>query len=233
MLSTILSAMAALASALTSVFAIALAYYTFQHTLRAAVRPVLVFTLTPDLIWQVQNVGTGPAITVTIGDKWLGQDWGTVVTCHAMAPQAVKLLPWIHEGAEIAAVYSDIFNQFHTTRCVKGRNETLRGNRFGNWTPKRTEWELEVVRDPELLLYTEKDLRGKTPFQLDVMRNEFYARKGYRFRRADLAEYFSQLPWYKPTTSDQVEVNRKLSHEERQTALFILYFQDRNNLRSK
>src|SRR6185503_17260022 len=66
-LSTILSALAALVSALTSVFAIAIAYYTFQRTLRAAARPVLVFTLTPDITWQVQNVGTGPAITVMIG----------------------------------------------------------------------------------------------------------------------------------------------------------------------
>jgi hypothetical protein len=230
---SVISAISAIISALTSILAIGLAYHAFQNTIRASARPVLVFTMTSDIVWQVQNVGTGPAIMVTIGDKWLGQDWGTVVTCHAMAPGAVTTLPWIHEGAEIAAVYRDVFNKFHTTRCKEGRNEALRGNKFSGWSPKWTEWELKVGQDPTLLLCTEDDLREKTPFQLDILRNEFYARQGYRFRRADLSEYFSQQPWYKPTTGDQVEINQRLSQKERNTALFILFYQNRNNLRSK
>src|SRR6476660_2050199 len=173
--STVLAAIAALVSALTSVLAIGVAYYTFRQTVRAAARPVLVFSLTSRIVWQVQNVGTGPAVRVTIGAKWLSQDWGTVVTCHSLGAGAVTPLPWIHEGTEIAAVYTDVFSQSHTTRCIDGNNEVLTGNRFRDWRAQWTEWELQLVNDETLLLYTEDQLRGKTPFELDIMRNEFYA----------------------------------------------------------
>lgn len=221
-------------SAITSICAIAFAVYTFRRNTRAASRPILVFRLEGGYLWQVRNVGNGPAVTVQIGDKWLiSDDWSTVVTGHALPSGESAKLPWIHEGTDIAAVYTDVFGQFHTTRCINGRNEIMKGNQFPKWEAKWTEWELQVVNEQNLLLYTEDDLKGKTAFELDVLRNEFYARQGYRFSREDLAAYFSAQPWYKPTTSDQVEVNRKLSEKERNTALFILYYQNRNGLRTK
>lgn len=35
-----------------------------------------------------------------------------------------------------------------------------------------------------------------------IMRNEIYARHGYVFNSADLKEYFSKLPWYKPLNNN-------------------------------
>jgi hypothetical protein len=231
--STILSAVAAGVSAVTSVIAIALTYHAFRNTIRAAARPVLVFNLTSDIVWQVKNVGTGPAIAVTIGDKWLNSEWSTVVRCHALGAGDSAALPWVHEGAELAVVYKDVFNKYYTTNCTDGFNEAVRGNKFKKWQPTSTEWELEIVQNRSVLLYSEEYLRGKTPFELDVLRNEFYARKGYRFKRKDLFDHFSRQPWYQPTTSDQTSVNRQLTQEERYTALSILFYQNRNGLRVK
>jgi hypothetical protein len=45
-------------------------------------------------------------------------------------------------------------------------------------------------------LVTVRDLHGKSPWELDVMRNEIYARHGRRFQRDDLQRYFDRQPWY-------------------------------------
>jgi hypothetical protein len=47
-------------------------------------------------------------------------------------------------------------------------------------------------------LLTTSDLRGKTKWQLEVMRNEIYARHGRKFVRPDLREYFLNQSWYRP-----------------------------------
>jgi hypothetical protein len=45
---------------------------------------------------------------------------------------------------------------------------------------------------------TEADLAGKSVQDLDLMRNEIYARHGRRFARADLQAYFDSQSWYRP-----------------------------------
>lgn len=45
---------------------------------------------------------------------------------------------------------------------------------------------------------TKADLIGKSNWDLDVMRNEIYARYGRRFKRTDLQKYFDQQKWYFP-----------------------------------
>jgi hypothetical protein len=49
-------------------------------------------------------------------------------------------------------------------------------------------------------LVTDEDLEGKSKWELDVMRNEIYARHGRRFKRTDLQQYFDREPWYAPRT---------------------------------
>jgi YARHG domain len=45
---------------------------------------------------------------------------------------------------------------------------------------------------------TESDISGKSADELDIMRNEIYARHGRKFMRADLQRYFSRQSWYSP-----------------------------------
>jgi len=69
------------------------------------------------------------------------------------------------------------------------------------------------------------DLEGKSRSELDIMRNEPYARHGYRFRRPEIAAHFQAMPWYRPDTSDQVVVQSRMSTAERYNAAFILEFE--------
>ena len=45
---------------------------------------------------------------------------------------------------------------------------------------------------------TEYDLQGLSLRDLELMRNEIYARHGWVFRRQDLRRYFESQPWYRP-----------------------------------
>lgn len=43
-----------------------------------------------------------------------------------------------------------------------------------------------------------KDLENLSKKDLRILRNEVFARKGYRFKSQDLWDYFSQFEWYRP-----------------------------------
>ncbi len=45
---------------------------------------------------------------------------------------------------------------------------------------------------------TPRDIFGKSAVELEIMRNEIYARHGMKFMRADLQGYFSRQSWYSP-----------------------------------
>jgi len=45
---------------------------------------------------------------------------------------------------------------------------------------------------------TEADVGPLTFQQLEIMRNEIYARHGWVFARQDLRAYFASQPWYRP-----------------------------------
>ncbi len=51
-------------------------------------------------------------------------------------------------------------------------------------------------------LVTEKQLEGKSPEELSLLRNEIYARKGYIFSEGKYDNYFQRKSWYKPIKSN-------------------------------
>ncbi|MDQ2688565.1 MAG: ankyrin repeat domain-containing protein [Armatimonadota bacterium] len=69
--------------------------------------------------------------------------------------------------------------------------------------------------DPPIRPLTTRDLAGKTPSELSLMRNEIYARHGYIFERKSLDTYFRAQPWYRPTTHDFNGVIKALPPVER------------------
>ncbi len=77
---------------------------------------------------------------------------------------------------------------------------------------------------------SDSDLYGKSRSQLDVMRNLPYARHGYRFKRGDLLNFFSQFSWYEPDTSSMSTVERRLSSTERYNVQRIQAYQQRNGM---
>lgn len=67
----------------------------------------------------------------------------------------------------------------------------------------------------------EEDLVGKTKKELEIMRNSIYARYGYKFKRDDLLDYFSQYSWYAPTTSDMGAIYNQMNENEKYNIEFI------------
>ena len=69
------------------------------------------------------------------------------------------------------------------------------------------------------LTYT--DIAGKSKRQLRLMRNEIYARHGYRFD-SDLRTHFDQKSWYKPMTTNGKDLyHNHFSAIERYNVKFI------------
>jgi hypothetical protein len=49
--------------------------------------------------------------------------------------------------------------------------------------------------------------------ELELMRNEIYARHGWIFRRPDLRNYFASQPWYRPRSDNAYYSNRQVEAE--------------------
>jgi len=49
--------------------------------------------------------------------------------------------------------------------------------------------------------------------ELELMRNEIYARRGWIFRRPDLRNYFQSQPWYRPKGDNAYYSNRQVEAE--------------------
>lgn len=67
-------------------------------------------------------------------------------------------------------------------------------------------------------LISSKDIKGKSLEELNLLRNEIYARKGYSFDREQYSRYFEQQDWYKPLSSNDLVV---LSEIEKKNIEFL------------
>jgi hypothetical protein len=76
----------------------------------------------------------------------------------------------------------------------------------------------EVLSERKLV---DSDLDGKTKKDLEILRNSIYAKYGYKFKREDLLNYFSQFSWYNPITRDMSEVYNSMSDVEKYNIDFI------------
>lgn len=59
------------------------------------------------------------------------------------------------------------------------------------------------------------DLMPLSLWDLELMRNEIYARHGWIFNRSDLRNYFESQPWYRPRgdLSNREQANRRVEVE--------------------
>lgn len=77
-------------------------------------------------------------------------------------------------------------------------------------------------------LLTEADLAGLTKAQLDLARNEIFARHGRVFKRQELQKYFETKTWYKKNTSYNYKNDYlNLSDIEVKNAKFILAYENK------
>ena len=70
----------------------------------------------------------------------------------------------------------------------------------------RWPWTSQRLIQPE-------ELFSLSPGELELMRNEIYARHGWIFRRPDLRNYFESQPWYRPRSDNAYYSNRQVEAE--------------------
>lgn len=220
-------------SVFVSCLALAISYIAYRGTLRAAIKPVLIFSMSTDVRWQVQNVGTGPAINVMVVDRHDDGSTDSAANCHPLAAGAHHDLPWLKAGHELIAIYRDTFGTTFTTVCKVNTNTVRAGNAFPDVHADTHQWiEENLIRAYEYSSLQEQDLEEKSSWELDVMRFEPYARRGCIFQRPDLDEHFREQPWYNPVTDNVRKVYRELSDEERVLVLFIKAHQSKRWMRA-
>ena len=149
--------------------------------------------MTSTFRWGLDNVGTGPAINQTVGDRSSDFSFVSITTCYPLAAGERLDLLWIKGAYELAAVYTDVYGNTFSTICKGNRNRVISGNNFPAWKANTEQWfQMILAEGREESPLTVEDLEGKTAAELDIMRNEIYARKGYIFKRKDLKNYFSK-----------------------------------------
>ena len=80
-----------------------------------------------------------------------------------------------------------------------------------------------IIADSSSRLLTEPDLQGLTKAQLELARNEIFARHGRAFKRADIQSYFESKSWYKQNPNyNYTNDYANLSDIELTNARFIL-----------
>ena len=73
----------------------------------------------------------------------------------------------------------------------------------------------------------DQDLVDRSTLELDIMRNEIFARYGGRFKDSELQSYFNIQPWYKPLYAPDKFPEDLLTPVEIQNVKYIQEFQDR------
>jgi hypothetical protein len=84
-----------------------------------------------------------------------------------------------------------------------------------------------ICPDSQWRRLTEDDLEGKSAWELDIMRNEIYARHGRLFKMAKYRDYFRKQGWYKENPNFKDD---QLTEIEKYNAWFILQYQKRTGL---
>lgn len=73
---------------------------------------------------------------------------------------------------------------------------------------------------------TAQDLRGRTPEELVLIRNEIFARHGLSFNHQGLMEYFTQCSWYRPSIAPgRVDAIKTMTTLEYQNVDFIYAYE--------
>lgn len=80
---------------------------------------------------------------------------------------------------------------------------------------------LNISSNVSPTLLAAEDIGGKTVADLRLMRNEIYARHGYRFRNPSLLTYFEAKPWYHPDTGDMQVAEKRMSSVEMANTAFL------------
>jgi hypothetical protein len=118
--------------------------------------------------------------------------------------------------ATVADEHTNVAQVRPENESASSNDDSTQASRWG-WTAER--------------LVTNSDLQGHNQKELELMRNEIYARHGWIFKRQDLQHYFEQQAWYKSAglASERDAIDNRISASmsaiEKQNAARILSFE--------
>ncbi len=78
----------------------------------------------------------------------------------------------------------------------------------------------------DIKLLTGEYLDTKSKNEIDLIRNEIYARHGYIFKMEQYSNYFIQKSWYKPIESDMDKVYDDFNSIEKQNIEILVEYQN-------
>jgi len=125
--------------------AVGISICSFRKTQRANIMPVLVFTRRSESRWQIENVGQGPALSITVGDKEQSGQWRWRVRCFPIAAGASIELPWPTAGDQFVASYTNVRGKAYSTLCSMNENHFFEKNKFPDLIPTIDEWSLQAM----------------------------------------------------------------------------------------
>jgi hypothetical protein len=132
-------------SLIVSAIAVFITYVLFRRAQIANIMPVLVFTRRSEAVWQIENVGRGPALSVAVGDKEESGKWRWSVRCYPIAAGAAIQVPLPSPGDELMTSYKDIKGNAHSTLCSMSENVFYEENRFPDLKPSIDEYSLAAM----------------------------------------------------------------------------------------
>lgn len=116
----------------------------------AAAQPVLVFHFGSDG-WELQNLGTGPAMNVLVLKGGSRRGWTFPVRVPPLSKDGSVRLHWdpLNNTDGLAAQYEDVLGNLYSTQCGNDLNTIRAGQRLGDWKEveiKRA-WALPEYKD--------------------------------------------------------------------------------------
>lgn len=86
------------------------------------------------------------------------------------------------------------------------------------------DWDYLFPSDTEVL--TTDFLDSCSKYEVDLIRNEIYARHGYIFKKDKYYNYFIQKAWYNPTESSMAKVEKKFNSIEHKNIAVLVKYQN-------
>lgn len=123
--------------------------------------------------------------------------------------------------AQETTVVNNTYNYYYSGSGVA--QGPVNPNRYSDFDLNYySDWDYLFPSDSEVL--TTEFLDSCSNDEIDLIRNEIYARHGYIFKKEKYRNYFSTKAWYNPTESDMSKVEKKFNKiEEKNIAILVKY----------
>ena len=134
---TVLSVLAFLISSL----ALYLSRKQFARNQQTSIVPVLAFTRRDSQVWELKNIGRGPAVKVLVGSRDKDGNWPTICRHYHIGVGNSVFLKWIKkkDGDHVAATYEDFESRQYSVHFHGAETEWHERNIFPEWKANKRE----------------------------------------------------------------------------------------------